>query len=84
MLKSIHTSRYRQFLELLKAERLKAGVTQAKLADRIGVTQSVISKMETGERRLDVVEVLEICDALRISQRDFLSAVVEKIKRART
>ena len=84
MLKSIHTTRYRQFLELLRAERLKAGVTQAKLANRIGVTQSVVSKMETGERRLDVVEVLEICDALRISQRDFLSAVVKKINRAQT
>ena len=84
MLKSIYTSRYRQFLELLRAERLKAGVTQAKLANRIGVTQSVISKMETGERRLDVVEVLEICDALRISQRDFLLAVVEKINRTKT
>ena len=84
MLKSIHTSRYRQFLELLRAERLKAGVTQAKLANRIDVTQSVISKMETGERRLDVVEVLEICDALHISQRDFLSAVVEKLNRAKT
>jgi len=84
MLKSIHSSRYRQFLELLRAERRNAGVTQVMLANRIGVTQSVISKMESGERRLDVVETLEICDALRISQRDFLLAVVEKINRVNT
>jgi len=79
MLKSIHSQRYRKFLGLLKSARLNAGVTQVELAARIGVTQSVVSKMETGERRVDVIETLEICDALGASKEDFLKTIVRTI-----
>ena len=83
MLKSIHSARYQLFLGLLKQARLDAGVTQTELAETIGVTQSTISKMETGERRLDLVELLEICDAMHISQEDFLLNVIEEVGRVR-
>jgi transcriptional regulator with XRE-family HTH domain len=65
--KSIHSARYRTFVRLLREERERAGVTQAELARRLDEQQSFVSKCERGERRLDVVEVRLICNALGIS-----------------
>jgi transcriptional regulator with XRE-family HTH domain len=41
-------------------------LTQADLADRLGMTQSWVSKCERGERRLDVVELRAFCDAMGV------------------
>ena len=49
--------RYRQFLSRLRAARLEAGFTQAKAAQALGKPQSYLSKCESGERRVDVVEL---------------------------
>ena len=64
MAKSVFSNEYQVFLKLLRAARLKAGLTQEDLAPRLGMTQSAISKCERGERRLDVVELRQWCDAL--------------------
>jgi transcriptional regulator with XRE-family HTH domain len=53
-------------LELLVAAREKAGLTQQQLADRLGKPQSFISKYEGGERRIDVIEFIQIADALNM------------------
>jgi DNA-binding XRE family transcriptional regulator len=81
MPKSIYSKRYLRFLELLKQARLDSNTTQTQLAGLIGVTQSVISKMESGERRLDVVEVIDICSALGLSKREFFEAAIKAIDR---
>lgn len=44
---------------ILKTYRLEAGLTQQQLAERLGVLQTLVSKVESRERRLDVVELLE-------------------------
>ena len=49
--------RYRQFLARLRAARLEAGLTQADAARALGKPQSYLSKCESGERRVDVVEL---------------------------
>jgi transcriptional regulator with XRE-family HTH domain len=51
---------YARFLEQLKMARLKSGLTQAEVAKRIGRPQSFVSKCESGERRIDVVELAEL------------------------
>jgi transcriptional regulator with XRE-family HTH domain len=51
---------------LLVAAREKAGLTQQQLADRLGKPQSFISKYEGGERRIDVIEFIQIADALNM------------------
>ena len=56
-LRSVHSRRYRAVLERLKEARLGAGLTQAQVADALGRPQSFVSKCESGERRLDVVEL---------------------------
>jgi len=57
--RSVYTARYKDFLKRLRKARLAAGLTQAQVAVAMGKPQSFISKCETGERRLDVVEVQE-------------------------
>ena len=64
MVDSIHTERYQIFRELLVAARQKQGLSQAALADRLGRVQTFVSKYERGERRLDVVEFLDVAAAL--------------------
>ncbi len=53
-----------RFLALLRQARREAGLTQVDLARRIGEEQSFVSKVERGERRLDILELRHICQAL--------------------
>jgi transcriptional regulator with XRE-family HTH domain len=64
MEKSVHTPEYTLLLRMLRELRQSAGVTQTELAERVGQTQSFISKWERGEVRLDVVQLLAICRVL--------------------
>ena len=56
---------------LLRAIRRERHVTQVQLAERLGVPQSFVSKYEIGERRLDLVEVEAVCEAVGMSLRSF-------------
>jgi transcriptional regulator with XRE-family HTH domain len=64
MRKSIHSPEYQQVLALLVAMRQKAGLTQRDLAKKLGREHSFVWRIETGERRLDVIEFYWICQAL--------------------
>ncbi len=66
MEKSIYSQEYSLFLGQLKLVREKKGLTQAEVAEKLGQTQSFVSKVERGERRLDVVELRAFCSALEI------------------
>ena len=61
---SLHTMHYRAFLTRLRQARTDAGMTQAQLAQAIGRSQTWVSKCELGERRVDVVELSELAEAL--------------------
>ena len=75
MQKSIHSARYQAFLDWLVAARQAAGLTQQQVADRLGRPQSFVAKYEGGERRLDVVELVEIAQILGANPRDALKAI---------
>jgi transcriptional regulator with XRE-family HTH domain len=62
--KSIHTDEYELLVDLLKEARASAGLTQVQLAKKLGQSQSFVSKMEIGERRLDAVQLRTVCLAL--------------------
>ncbi len=67
MAQSTHHRRYQAFLDLLRSWRAEAGLTQSEVGERLGNTQTFVSKVERGERRLDVVEFAEWCEALGIA-----------------
>ena len=57
MKKSVHTKEYAVFVERLRTARLEAGLTQAQVAKKLGRPQSHISNVESGQQRVDVVEL---------------------------
>jgi transcriptional regulator with XRE-family HTH domain len=75
MTKSVFSDRYSQFLAVMVQARKDARLTQTEVAARLGKPQSYISKAERGERRLDVIEFIEIAEALGISP----SAIISRL-----
>ena len=78
MPRSTHHRHYRAFLDLLVQLRNEAGYTQTALAEKIGNTQTFVSKVERGERRLDVVEFSEWCDALEFDAASAFGQFLER------
>lgn len=64
MSKSIFTTEYAVLRDLLRELRTEKGLTQVQLSETLGMPQSYVSKYETGERRLDVIELREVCQSL--------------------
>lgn len=78
MEKSIYSREYSLFLEQLRKAREEKGLTQTELAERLGQTQSFVSKVERGERRIDIVELRAFCSAIGISFSQFV-ALLENV-----
>ena len=64
---SVHSARYQKFLKRLRAARKEAGLTQEDVAEQLNVYQSYVSKSESGERRVDIVE---LSDFARLYQKE--------------
>ena len=65
MRKSIYSKQYRMLTVRLKQARLDSGLSQAQVAKALGTTQSHISKAESGQRRLDVIQLKEFSKLYR-------------------
>lgn len=61
----------------LRQVRVDANLTQAQVAEKIGQTQSYVSKYESGEQRLDLVELEAVCNAVGIDLVDFVRRYLE-------
>lgn len=61
---TIHSHRYQVLLTMLRERRLKLGLSQAEVANRLGWSQTAVSKVEVGERRLDIEELRQLAEAL--------------------
>lgn len=70
--KALYERSYAAFTDLLREERKKAGLTQAMLAKKLRRPQSYVSKYERGDRRLDVIEFLEVARLLGFDLNEFL------------
>jgi transcriptional regulator with XRE-family HTH domain len=64
--KTLRTSGHKALLAVLVASRREAGLSQRELAKRLKLAPSVVGKIETGERRLDVVEFTAWAEALKL------------------
>lgn len=72
MTRSVFTKEYELFRSLLVKARLESGLTQVELAEALDRPQSFVSKFERGERRLDVIEFLQVMEALSLDPLGFL------------
>jgi len=75
MRKSAHTRAYKVLCERLVAARHAAGLSQQQVADKLGRPQSFIAKYEAGERRIDLVELLQLSKLLGFDEKRLLQAV---------
>ena len=81
MEKSITSREYAVFLAELRAARKRRGVTQVEMAGRLGETQTFVSKVERGERRLDVIELRRFCQALQLPLTSFVTDLEKLLHR---
>jgi DNA-binding XRE family transcriptional regulator len=79
--KSIYTQQYGLFLATLREARESAGLLQSELAARLNVDQPFVSKCESGQRRLDFIEVREWCAALGMTLNELTASFEETIAR---
>ncbi|GAB5407554.1 MAG: hypothetical protein Aurels2KO_57850 [Aureliella sp.] len=77
MEKTIYSGEYTKVIELIRDLREKSGLTQVEVAERLGITQSFVSKVERGERVLDVIQLRTFCFALGTT----LPAFVRKLEK---
>jgi transcriptional regulator with XRE-family HTH domain len=80
MPKSRTASAEEQLQALLRQVRTEAGLTQTDVAQSLGQPQSFVSKYESGERRLDVLELREVCRAVGISLAEFVRRLEEALR----
>jgi transcriptional regulator with XRE-family HTH domain len=75
MRRSIHSGAYGAFVDLMIEARKSAGMTQAEVAAALGKPQSFVSKYESHERRLDVVEFVTIARLLKADPLKIVGAI---------
>lgn len=79
--KTIHDDAYQVLVECLRSARREANITQVELANQLGTDQSYVSKYERSERRLDIIEVRAICQALSVEFGDFVASFEKRLKK---
>lgn len=76
---SIHSSEHMKLRQLLIQKRLDLGLSQRALAEKMNVVHSFVGKVETGDRRLDVFEFVEYCEALQLNVAEVLQQLQQEL-----
>ena len=77
---SIYDPKYRIAVECLKAFRIQSKMTQQELAYNLNCSQAYVSKYEKGQKRLDIIEIRNICVCLGVSLPVFVEEFESRIK----
>jgi transcriptional regulator with XRE-family HTH domain len=78
--KTIHSKRHKRLIELVMAERKQAGIRQVQLAKKLKKSQTWIARLESGERRLDVIELIDLAEAIGFDAPAIVTAVQQSKK----
>lgn len=70
---SVYNDDYKKLIERLKQARLDAGLSQQVVADELNKPQSYVSKVESGDRRLDIIEVKEFAKLYKKKLEDLIA-----------
>jgi transcriptional regulator with XRE-family HTH domain len=79
--RTIYSREQQKLIALLRQLRIDAEVRQVDLAKRLRRPQSFVSKYEIGERRLDLIELREVCAALGVPLAEFVRQFEESLPR---
>ena len=80
MEKSIYSREYAVVLRLLREARQEAGLTQTALAKKLKQTQSFVTKVERGDRRLDIIQLRTICQTFGLTLAEFVSRLERALR----
>ncbi|MDK9358651.1 MULTISPECIES: helix-turn-helix domain-containing protein [Lelliottia] len=72
---SVYSDEYQRVINALKTARKERGITQAQLAEALGKPQSFIAKVESGERRLDVVEFVHLARLVGVEPTNVINSI---------
>ena len=75
---SVHSKEHIYLRHLLTQRRFELGLSQRALAERLGVVHSFIGKVETGDRRLDIFEFINYCNALKWDASEIFNKLLEE------
>ena len=84
MPKTLRSPRQVRLIDLLVEQRKRAGLSQADLAKKLGRYQSVVSSIESGGRRVDVVELLDIAEVIGLDVHAVIDDLLSPPKTSRT
>lgn len=76
MSKTLGSKRHKALVAMLIAKREAKGMTQTDLAEKLGQYQSFVARIESGQRRIDVIEYLDIAEAIGFDPKRALSALL--------
>jgi transcriptional regulator with XRE-family HTH domain len=75
--KTLGTERHKALIAILIDKREASGLTQLELAAKLGEYQSFVARLESGQRRVDVVEFLELAEILQFDPYEVLRQLAE-------
>ena len=81
MSESLHDPRYKRLIEKLVTARKDAGLTQRDVAARLGEPPSYIGKLESRQRRLDLIELVDLVEAMGLKPAKFVADALADLKR---
>jgi transcriptional regulator with XRE-family HTH domain len=73
--KSLGSARHVALVKFLVAKRQRAGLSQQELARQIGQYQSFVARLESGQRRIDTVELVELAEVLKFDPAQAIRAI---------
>jgi transcriptional regulator with XRE-family HTH domain len=79
MPKTIHRTEHEIFLSILKRHRKEAGLTQVQCSKELGRPQSFMSDVESGSRRLDIVQIRDLCRVIGITLIDLIGEFEKRL-----
>jgi transcriptional regulator with XRE-family HTH domain len=79
MVASMFSAAHRELVAAVVEMRKRAGLTQRQLADAVGREQNFVGRIETGQRRIDLVEWVSLCRACGTDPETEIARLVKKI-----
>ena len=76
-METIQTKRHKRLIAALIAERKRAGINQVALAKKLKRSQTFVARMESGRRRIDVIEFMDLAEAIGFNAPKLLEALAQ-------
>ena len=76
--KSIYSKQHTALRDFWISRRKELNLSQAELANKLNVVQSLIGKIETGDRRLDIIEMIDYTQALEVDPHEVIDLIINQ------